>query len=188
MMTDACPTCATAREGSDRYCPNCGYDFETGESLVPVESQALGPGSELVVVLSLDGRRPNDPGCEPPPEDQSQRIFALDGRSLVIGRADSGDLQIPIRGDPYVSRRHAEMIELGAGWGIRDLGSTNGTKVNGVPIEGAEIKVLRPDDVVEVGCFARLTVQHRSGLEPGISVLSSAGRLAGAGDTGEGPA
>jgi pSer/pThr/pTyr-binding forkhead associated (FHA) protein len=139
-------------------------------------------------VLSLDGRRPNDPGCEPPPEDQSQRIFALDRRSLVIGRADSGDLQIPIRGDPYVSRRHAEMIELGAGWGIRDLGSTNGTKVNGVPIEGAEIKVLRPDDVVEVGCFARLTVQHRSGLEPGISVLSSAGRLAGAGDTGEGPA
>lgn len=186
-MTHVCPSCATPREGDDRYCTNCAYDFETGESLIPVESPPSGPRQELVVVLSLDGRQPNDPGCEPPPEDQAQHIFALDRRSLVIGRADSGDLQIPIRGDPFVSRRHAELIELGAGWGIRDLGSTNGTRLNGAPLEGAEIKVVRPDDVVELGCFSRLTVRHRSRLEPGISVSPGGGRL-GASDGGEEPA
>jgi hypothetical protein len=171
-----CPGCGTPREGSDRYCPSCGYDFETGESLQPPPAKELAATpvpqpvvaeTELVVVLTFDGHRPNEAGCPEPPEDQPEHIFALDRRSLVIGRADNPNLQIPIHDDPYVSRRHAEIIELGGGWGLRDLGSTNGTKLNAVPLEGTEIKVLRADDVIELGCFSRLTVRARSRLQTG---------------------
>jgi hypothetical protein len=49
-----------------------------------------------------------------------------DGR--VLGRAGSCDYVIY---DPTVSGRHAELVRLDDGWLIRDLGSRNGTRVNG---------------------------------------------------------
>jgi adenylate cyclase len=52
----------------------------------------------------------------------------LAGRVLVVGRAATSDLPIQ---DPTVSRRHAELELAGAGVRVRDLGSTNGTYVNG---------------------------------------------------------
>ena len=50
------------------------------------------------------------------------------GEGRVLGRADSCDYVIY---DPTVSNRHAELIRLDDGWLIRDLGSRNGTRVNG---------------------------------------------------------
>jgi FHA domain len=186
---ERCPNCATLREDEDRYCPSCGYDFETGEALEPAHAAHMGQEpppaaeAELVVVLSVDGQRPNEAGCPEPPEDRREHIFALDRRSLAIGRVDAGDLQIPIHGDPYVSRRHAEIIQLGAGWGLRDLGSTNGTKLNGTQLEGSEIRVLGADDVIELGCFSRLTVRSRARLEPGLPpVPPQPGRDQGGGE------
>jgi pSer/pThr/pTyr-binding forkhead associated (FHA) protein len=86
-----------------------------------------------------------------------------DRGSLVIGRDGERDLQIPIRGDPCVSRRHGEIMKIGAGWGIRDLGSTNGTRLNGVALAGTEVKRLLPGDIIEMGCYSRLTVQESPG-------------------------
>jgi hypothetical protein len=177
--SERCPNCATPREGEDRYCPSCGYDFETGEALLPAHGVQNEPPhaaaqTELVVVLTVDDYRAGDSGCPDPPQDRGEHIFALDRRSLVIGRAETGGLQIPIHDDPYVSRRHAEIIELGAGWGVRDLGSTNGTKLNGAPLEGSEIRVLGVDDVIQLGCFSRLTVRLRSRLDAGLTARPSA--------------
>lgn len=185
--SERCPNCATPREGDDRYCPSCGYDFETGEALQPAHAVHSSPAPdlrvhrELVVVLSVDDQRAGEAGCPEPPRDRREHIFALDRRSLVIGRADAGGLQIPIHGDPYVSRHHAEILELGAGWGLRDVGSTNGTKLNGVPLEGSEIRVLGPDDVIELGCFSRLTVRTRSRLESGLGAPPVLRRWGGGG-------
>jgi hypothetical protein len=53
----------------------------------------------------------------------------------VIGRSRDCDV---VLADPNVSRRHAEVRPDGhGGWQVRDLGSTNGVKVNGRRIEGA---------------------------------------------------
>lgn len=50
-------------------------------------------------------------------------------RDTVIGREQaSADLVLP---DSNVSRRHAQVSYDGAGWSVADLGSTNGTRVNG---------------------------------------------------------
>ena len=70
----------------------------------------------------------------------------LDG-TLVIGRAEEG--AGALGGDREISRRHAEVTPVEGGAMIEDLGSTNGTLVNGAPIAGKTI--VRPGDTVEVG-------------------------------------
>jgi pSer/pThr/pTyr-binding forkhead associated (FHA) protein len=63
-----------------------------------------------------------------------------------IGRHD--DCQIRIKSS-QVSRRHCEIFEAGGKLAIRDLGSSNGTFVNGKKITGQQ--VLKPGDEVTVG-------------------------------------
>jgi len=70
----------------------------------------------------------------------------MKGGTIVVGRLpDSG---IPIN-DANVSRRHAEFRSSGSSFVIADLGSTNGTKVNGTRISGEQ--QLRDGDIVSVG-------------------------------------
>ncbi|QOJ13564.1 MAG: FHA domain-containing protein [Planctomycetia bacterium] len=78
-------------------------------------------------------------------KDDERRNFPLRGRSVTIGRAPECTLRIPLRD---VSRRHCE-LQLGADTlTVKDLGSSNGTYVNGRRV--AEL-VLSAGDVIEVG-------------------------------------
>lgn len=70
----------------------------------------------------------------------------LGARPVVMGRLPECTIVI---GDLNVSRRHAEVRALGTGFVVADLGSTNGTAVNGVRITGEQ--VLRDGDVISVG-------------------------------------
>ena len=75
----------------------------------------------------------------------AQRAFTVD-RELVIGR-ENADVTID---DPELSRRHTAVRPAdGGGIEIRDLGSTNGTFVNGKRIE-AEV-VLRISGTMRIG-------------------------------------
>jgi serine phosphatase RsbU (regulator of sigma subunit)/pSer/pThr/pTyr-binding forkhead associated (FHA) protein len=58
--------------------------------------------------------------------------FALRGERVVVGRARDCDLILP---DVLLSRRHAELVRARTGWVVRDLGSLNGTRLNGARIE-----------------------------------------------------
>lgn len=53
---------------------------------------------------------------------------ALQGETAVLGRLPECAMQLS---DPNVSRKHAEIRYIDAGWTIFDLGSLNGTRVNG---------------------------------------------------------
>lgn len=64
----------------------------------------------------------------------------------VLGRSRGCDIVLD---DPGVSRRHAEIRPRGAGWAIRDLGSTNGVYVNRSAIAGPAR--LRSGDRIELG-------------------------------------
>jgi pSer/pThr/pTyr-binding forkhead associated (FHA) protein len=61
--------------------------------------------------------------------------MVVPGSGAVIGRSRECDV---VLADPNVSRRHAEVRPDGHGrWQVRDLGSTNGVKVNGRRIDGS---------------------------------------------------
>ncbi len=69
----------------------------------------------------------------------------LRGERMVIGRIAGCDIRIA---DVNISRQHAAFIREGFGWAVEDLGSTNGTLVNGKVIDR---QTLRDNDVIVVG-------------------------------------
>jgi putative nucleotidyltransferase with HDIG domain len=77
---------------------------------------------------------------------------------LLIGRLGN-DLDI-VLDDPSVSRRHAEVAASYRGWVVRDLGSANGTLLNGVPL-GKNDEPLRPNDTIQCGkLLLGVTLEH----------------------------
>jgi len=74
-----------------------------------------------------------------------QSIEFSPGRTLVVGRAVTSD--VPIY-DPTISRRHAEISLINSGVRVKDLGSSNGTLLNGVRITQAD---AGPNDVITFG-------------------------------------
>ena len=80
-------------------------------------------------------------------------LLLIDGKRVVIspagatiGRGRQSDVVLD---DPNVSRQHAEIRPRGGSWVITDLGSTNGSQLNGRRLEGSE--VLRSGDELELG-------------------------------------
>ena len=65
---------------------------------------------------------------------------------VIVGRSPNADIVI---GAGYVSARHARFSLMGQNLFVEDLGSTNGTAVNGQRI--SELCALRNNDVVNVG-------------------------------------
>ena len=73
--------------------------------------------------------------------------FELDSAPVTIGRGAGND--VALEGDEFASARHVRFEPRRDGVYVHDLGSTNGTYVNGVRIEGA--RKLSAGDVVRVG-------------------------------------
>lgn len=78
---------------------------------------------------------------------------ALRGERMVVGRLAGCDICLS---DVNASREHAAFVRDPEGWAIEDLGSTNGTLLNGVAVEREQ---LHDGDVIEIG-LTRL-VYHR---------------------------
>ncbi len=72
--------------------------------------------------------------------------FALEGDELVIGRAVENAVSIA---DTSVSRKHALVRKTEAGWAVSDLGSGNGTAVNGEAIDDETL--LNSGDLITLG-------------------------------------
>lgn len=65
---------------------------------------------------------------------------------VVIGRSPGADIVI---GDDFVSGKHARVSPSGDGAVLEDLGSTNGTLLNGQRVVSAQ--TLRPGDSIDIG-------------------------------------
>jgi len=87
--------------------------------LVVLESPTLGPGDEI----------------------------ALDSTAITLGRGRTND--IPLPEDEYASTRHARIEPRRDGIWVEDIGSTNGTFVNGIRL--TRERRLAPGDVVRIG-------------------------------------
>lgn len=72
----------------------------------------------------------------------------LTGASLIIGRSREASGHVDVT--PGVSRAHLELLRTGEGWTATDLGSRNGSKLNGSAMVAYEPYPLQPDDEIEL--------------------------------------
>jgi hypothetical protein len=122
-----------------------------GAAVAPVPSSAAPPGYPPY------DQNPYAPQSAPPAQGgggpaRSARLVSGDGRgyplsigSTVIGRGDQANMRLP---DVGISRRHARLDFDGAQVVLTDLGSTNGTMVNGQRVSAV---ALNPGDMIQLG-------------------------------------
>ncbi|MTV26845.1 FHA domain-containing protein [Nitriliruptoraceae bacterium ZYF776] len=149
-----CSQCGHEVADGDRFCSSCGAPVER-----PVEDQnsttaaielgaldpqhdpeelpELSPGTGMLVVV----RGPN-----------AGSRFLLDRPTTTVGRHPDSDIFLD---DVTVSRRHADLLAGGDTIVCKDLGSLNGTYVNG---ERVDERQLTTGDEVQVGRFKLLFV------------------------------
>jgi predicted component of type VI protein secretion system len=84
--------------------------------------------------------------------DGQRRSFALPKSATIIGRREDCDVRIPLG---EVSRKHCRLIADGEGLRVEDMGSSNGTFLNGVRVQEAAVQ---PGDSLQIGPVA-FTVQ-----------------------------
>jgi hypothetical protein len=119
---------------------------EVADEPVPPES------SGRTMIYSTAGRV-SEPLAERARQRQQTALLRMGGKRLVVGpagatmgRSRQCDVMVD---DPNVSRTHAEVRPRGGSWVLTDLGSTNGSRLNGHRVEGTE--VLKPGDEIELG-------------------------------------
>src|SRR5690242_19125062 len=76
--------------------------------------------------------------------------------TMTIGRAAGNDWVLPAVEGPSVSRRHCRISASPNGFAVTDLGSTNGTRLNGRPLSPHADAPLATGDVIELGPFRLL--------------------------------
>lgn len=107
------------------------------EDAEPLEPQAPSGHTQVYNVRDLQAPPVEiDQLGAPPPRaviESGDRRFALTPPSTVIGRGREADVRLD---DPNISRRHLEFRAAGGGWVAADLGSTNGTRLNGGTLTG----------------------------------------------------
>lgn len=88
-------------------------------------------------------------------------VVRVDSGVVTIGREPENSIVVD---SDLVSRRHSGVYEVGSQWIYRDLGSTNGSWVNGIEIKPGHAFLLRNEDVVRVADFP-LQVNYTSEIE-----------------------
>jgi hypothetical protein len=97
------------------------------------------------------------------------KIYELAQEEVTIGRDISNRIVI---NDPEVSRRHARLTLQVGGYVIEDLGSTNGTFVDGQRLMGPHL--LRPGQTVMLG--EKITMAYEAlGFDPNATIVGVAG-------------
>ena len=120
----------------------------TKDLRLPQESMILAPQEARAAGLPVVSRR--DPGrlivVESPTLEQGS-VWGLDSTALFVGRGGTNDIQL--EGDDYSSTRHARIEPRADGVWLEDVGSTNGTFVNGIKL--TQPRKLVPGDLVRIG-------------------------------------
>ena len=102
--------------------------------------------------------------------DKGRRFELPDFEPQQIGRSSEA---LPL-GDKTISRRHAEMTPDNGRWYLRDLGSSNGTFVNGVRVIDA--RMLHPGDQIRAGTTLLIFGEDPDGAAPKLAGVRMAGK------------
>jgi sigma-B regulation protein RsbU (phosphoserine phosphatase) len=104
--------------------------------------------------------------------DGSRERFAIAKDRITIGRSRESDIFLP---DQWLSRHHAEILRKEVNFFLHDLGSKNGTLLNGEPVHGD--RRLRHGDVITLGehvlTFSAEDVEEDSQPPEGTRIFSA---------------
>lgn len=82
--------------------------------------------------------------------DNTSVVYTSTSRSFIVGRGEQADVIISEDG---ISRAHSQFINYGSNYFVKDLGSTNGTFINDLPLVSGEVYLLRTGDIVRFASF-----------------------------------
>lgn len=91
--------------------------------------------------------------------------FPLKDGANIIGRAPGNEIRLD---DQSVSRQHAEISKTDSGWFIKDLGSKNGTLVNGHPL--SDSVGIGHKDVIKTGIYLLRLITKETPLEEELTL------------------
>lgn len=96
------------------------------------------------------------------------QVFPLTQEAMSIGRDPLSDIVLD---DPEVSRQHARLTRIGEGYHLQDVGSTNGTFVDGQRLKGEAVP-LKPGQVIMMGSNVTLIAQATSESDPLATMIA----------------
>ncbi|MGH2443069.1 MAG: FhaA domain-containing protein [Chloroflexota bacterium] len=118
-------------------------DVHVQPSMGDVDTSTRDQIQHTAILPKMDG--PMNTGPLTPNLVLNGKTYAVLRSPTRVGRLADNDIVLD---DKRVSRHHAEMLERGGRWMVRDTGSTNGTAVNGKIISES---ILKPGDRISLG-------------------------------------
>ena len=141
-----CLRCGANNADDHRFCKECG------SPLTPANGEV---DDDTIIIQLLEGRNATPAGEHIArvwlldlTGEHVERVYELSDEQVIIGRRD--DCAISLTGNT-ISRRHAQIRHTDGAYYLTDLGSTNGTMLNGEILVGEE--QLRDRDEIGVGIF-----------------------------------
>jgi hypothetical protein len=119
----------------------------TRDLRLPQESFVLGPDAAAALHAEAPRTATGRLVVQTSPALDEGTDLVLDSAPLTVGRSEQNDVEL--RGDDFASAEHARFEPRRDGVWLTDMGSTNGTFVNGVRLERP--RKLAPGDVVRIG-------------------------------------
>lgn len=138
-----CPYCSASIGAGEKYCAECGY--EVGSLEADAETGAPKAASDAVIEITV-----------------ADETFGLSEGEHVLGRSE-GDIVVS---NPYLSRRHMKLAVRERKLFATDLGSTNGTFVDGVRLEPNAEREVSAEGELKAG---ELTIEVRWLEAPEVS-------------------
>ncbi|HJZ88569.1 MAG TPA: GGDEF domain-containing protein [Polyangia bacterium] len=121
-------------------------DWDDKTAVSPVEDAASAAAEQYPYLIVLAGNHVGE-------------MYKVIGEVMIIGRGSHADIQVV---DEGISRRHARILCAAGGVWVEDLGSTNGTFVNGNKIKRESLK---DGDKIQVGSTTILKFTYHDRLE-----------------------
>lgn len=163
---ESCPDCSLDRSAEGgKFCEFCGYNFSTSTSGALKNKKPESPAApaavwEVLIEVDPSLRTEGSPAA---PENIAPRRVRLTAESNLIGRTSEKRAihpEIALDQDDAVSHRHA-LIKLlpNSGLVLRDIESSNGTRINGTDLRPLTDVNIKAGDKITLGHWTLITVE-----------------------------